>query len=341
MILFLLLFGLSSITEAADDVQLTFKAGDNIRQLAARYLHNPDLWPDILRANQLNGVHELRVGMSLKIPTKLILTVDKNFKLLRKKIQQANQQGARILAKYAITRAIEQQNKGLGKRKAGEWQVSLRLVRIGLKSADIALRKTQKKRHEQVQAILEEVKGRVQRRKTNDFYWNSVNKDSLLEEMEKLRTLANSFALIRFRDDSKLQLAADTQIVIRKMRQDRLNKQGSTGVVLYKGDLHALLGGKSRQPKQFNVKIKGVETKIKSKQFWFNKQENKAIIANYDGEMEISSAGSTVILGTNQGTVVKKNQKPVAAKNLLPMPKLLQPKNYAIVYGNFLVAMLR
>ena len=332
--LIILLYWIASITEAADNLQLTFKAGDNIRQLAATHLHNPDLWPEILHANQLNAVHELKIGMTLKIPVKLILTVDKSFKLLQEKIQQANQQGARILAKDAIRLAIKQQNQALDKRRAGEWQASLQLVNFALKNARIALHETQNKRYEQVQALLEETKGRVQRRKTVDLYWHSVNKGSLLEEMERLRTLANSYALIRFRDDSKLQLAADTQIVIRKMREDRLNKQGSTGVLLYKGDLQALLGGNSHQPKQFDIKMKGVKTKIKSNNFWFKKQGNKALIANYDGKIEVSSAGHTIILETNKGTVVKENQKPVAAKNLLAMPKLLLPENYAIVYGN-------
>lgn len=333
-LLFVLLCGLAWITEAADNVQLIFRTGDNIRQLAATHLHNPDLWPEILRANQLNAVHELRVGMTLKIPVKLILTVDESFKLLQKQIQQANQYGARILAKDAITRAIEQQNQALDKRQAGEWQACLQLLQAGLKNAEIALRESKNRRHQQVQALLEEAKGQVQRRKTSDFFWHSVKKNNFLEEMEKLRTLENSYAVIRFRDDSKLQLAADTQIVIRRMRQDRLNKQASTGVVLYKGDLHALLGGKSQQPEQFDVKIKGIKTKIKSGQFWMNKQGKKALIANYGGEIEVSSAGSTVVLKTNQGTVVKENKKPMAAKNLLPMPKLLQPENYARVYGN-------
>jgi hypothetical protein len=333
LFLALLLSGMAWITEAADNLQLTFKTGDDIRQLAATHLQNPDLWPDILYANQLSEIHELQIGMTLKIPVKLILAVDNSLKLLQKKIQQANQQGARILAKDAIIRAIKQQNQAFDKRQAGEWQASLQLVNLALKDAEIALDETENKRYEQVQALLEQAKGKVQRRKDIDLYWHSVKKGSLLGEMERLRTLANSYALVRFRDDSKLQLAADTQIIIRKMRQDRLNKEKSTGIVLYKGDLQALLGGKS-DPKQFDVKIKGIETKIKSRQFWMNKQEKRTLFANYDGEIEVSAAGSTVILKTNQGTVVKENQKPMPAKNLLPMPKPLQPENYATVYGD-------
>ncbi|MDM8545574.1 FecR domain-containing protein [Candidatus Venteria ishoeyi] len=334
LLLFSLLF--SATLQAASPsktLSVTFTGKETIRQLAQKHLHNPDLWADILHANQLQAVHELKPGTALKIPVSLILNVDKGFKQSQKTIHQAAALGAKILAKKAFNCAIDQQNLAVDARQAGLWQKSLNHINAADKEAKQALSETQKKRNEPVQAVLESLDGDVQQRKINTFYWKKAIPKQVLDEQEKLRTLNASHALIRFRDDSKLHLSENTQIVIQKMRQDRLSKQDNTGVLLNKGDLHALLGGTPNH-KQFNLEVKGVRTEIKSKDFWIDKRGKTARFANYEGEIALSSGGHTVRLKSNQGAVVKENQQPSAIKELLPAPLLSEPANYATLYAS-------
>jgi uncharacterized protein YfaP (DUF2135 family) len=327
----LLLAACLTLNVAAREITVTFKASDNVRDLAQTHLNNPDLWPDILAANGLQAVHELKPGMSLKIPVQIILRVEKTVQSAQSVIQQASRNGARILAPAPINEAIQRLAEALTARRQGEWKNAADYAVQALKQADAALAETVKQRNQPLEARLEEVIGTVENRPPGAWAWKKAKKGQVLAEQEKLRTLSNSSASIRFRDDSRLQLNANAQLLIRQMRQDNLNQRKQTGVVLQGGDVYALLTSNAQQ-KNFAVDLPGVETEVESSNFWVQKGQGTTRFANYNGKLAVKAGGAEVVLKENQGTLVKPNAQPQAPKDLLPAPDKLNPGDYAVFY---------
>jgi hypothetical protein len=317
----------------AKDIKVTYQAGDNLRSLAQTHLANPDLWPDILAANGLESVQELKPGMALNIPVTLILAVEKNIAAATEALHQAAQIGARILAATAMNKALTQHAKAQLKRRQGEWQAALNAAEIALNEARQALQETTRLRNQAGQALLENIAGTVQRRPPGGWAWQAAARNAVLVEQEKLRTLSNSFAEVRFRDDSSLRLNANAELLIQTLRADALNQRESTGVVLQGGDIYALLGGNAHN-NQFELAIAGLETEIQSANFWVGRSEGATRFANYDGEIAVSAAGEKVVLKENQGTWVTARQAPAPPRDLPPPPQNLQPADYTVIYQN-------
>ena len=112
------------------------------------------------------------------------------------------------------------------------------------------------------------------------------------------------------------------------MRANLLEDTGEAKVSLVKGDVFALLAD-SKKNDRFHLDIPGVKTKVDSKYFWVGRDKQVTRFANYDGKLEISSAGSKVILKKNQGSVILHNKKPTSPRELLTRPKLLKPESGA------------
>lgn len=316
---------------AADPVVVTVQKGENVRQIAARLLNDPDLWPDVLRANGYDSPHEIREGTVLKIPVASILTAHGKLTASEKMIQDATREGARVLAPDEIASAIDHRNQALAQREAGHWAQTIQLAATAEDDARIALEKSQKSRNLPAQAVLSQRKGRVNHRAPADTYWRDLSLGALMSEGEKVRTLSASFAEIRFRDDSRLRLNENAQIVIQKMREDRLKQRKAAQVSLVGGDIYALLKG-SRNTNPFDVKVSGVSSSIRSNDFWVDRTGAEVRYANYDGEISVTAKGKQVVLKENQGTRVKKNQAPEAPRNLLPAPELASPQDFATIY---------
>lgn len=324
---------MSSTGYSQDDGMVTIivEKNQNVREIAQKYLDNPDLWPDILHANNMMSVHELLPGMQLKIPVKMILKVEETVNRSRDLIQKATQAGARILAADAISSAIFYQNRALDERRAGRWKIALEMALRAESDARQALEISQKERDISIEAVLDSLVGKVQNRKPADLYWKNAVEKAALIEMERLRTLSRSMAEILFKDNSRIRLNENAQVVIENMREDRLNRQQKSSMVLQKGDIYALLGSVS-QKKQFDLKIPNIETKVESRKFWVDQGAKITRFANYEGKFEISSAGETVVLYENQGTSVEENKAPAPPTALLPPPEKLIPDNYTTIY---------
>lgn len=307
--------------------------GQSIRDLAKTWLNDPDLWMDILRANNLESAHEVRPGMKLMIPVKMILRTRAALDQSGVAIGKATSAGARIFAVEDISSAIANRNKALDERKSGQWKNAVKLAEMSRIEAQKALKKSLKNRDVPAQAVLTGRKGKVQRRKSSDLYWVKLPVNSVLAEQEKIRTLSESYAEILFRDNSRIRLNANSQVAIRKMRTDRLKKQETSSVVLSGGDIYALLKG-SRKKNKFDLKLTGIDTKIESNNFWIDQKGKDTKFANYDGELAVTSNGETVVLKKNQGTLVKQNRKPSFPINLIPSPRPVSPQNFTTIYSN-------
>ncbi len=314
----------ASSRAAADAVaEITVKPDQSLRDIARQYLHDPELWEDILRANHLTSPHEVAPGMTLLIPVGEIFEANAALKKAAELIHQATQAGARVFAPEMISDAAAENDAALEKRRAGNWGASRDQATAAATLAAKALDISRANQDSPVEAIVDHLQGQVHARKASDNAWQPVSKQETLAEGERIRTLSRSFADIVFRDDSRLQLKENSQAMIQKMRANLLEDTEEAKVSLIQGDVLALLSG--RRAGRFEVDVPGVDTKINSQNFWIGRDGKVTRFANYEGELEVSSAGTSVTLKENQGSIVQENEKPSAPLELLPSPGPLLP----------------
>ncbi len=302
------------------------KENQGIRDISKKYFDDPDRWEDILRANDLKSPDEIKPGMLLRIPAGVFFQAKRELEVSRRLIQKATISGAKIFAPTIIAKAIQLRDTALVKQKSGELRECINFAGLASTEGKKALKICISNQDVPAQAVVHDRKGDVHSRKPSDNLWKDVFRYDILHEGERIRTLSESSCDILFRNDSRLRLNENSQALIRKMRANMLEDTGETKVSLVKGDVFALLAA-GKKNERFQLDIPGVETKVDSKYFWVGRDRHGTRFANYDGKLEISSAGSKVVLKKNQGSVVLHNKKPTAPRELLASPRLLKPES--------------
>ncbi|GEM_PF-387279 len=311
--------------QASKALMVTIQGGESIRDLAQKYLGDADLWTEILKSSGLQSAAEIKPGMTLNISSDLVQLSQQQLQGALQAIQNATEAGAKVFAADSIAPAIALYDQAVAQRKNGEWQKSIALARAAKIKAENAGRETLAKRNTTGEAELTDRKGTVERRKPAEPVWKEAPLKAKLIENETVRTLSSSLAEITFHDDSRIRLNENSQAVIQKMRADLLAKKKESSVSLVTGNAFALLASNQKK-KNFEFNIPGVTTKVHSKNFWVQKDEQATKVANYEGEIELTSQGATVVVGENQGALVQANQKPTAPTTLLPSPSLVSPE---------------
>ncbi|HZP21487.1 MAG TPA: FecR domain-containing protein [Bauldia sp.] len=318
----------------ADDQYLTVTIGpeQTIRDVADKYLSDPDLWPEILKASGIASVADLHPGMELRIPVNEISAANKALIESIGQIQKANAAGAQIFAPEEIGKAVDLHEQALKKRIEREWVITRDLAVQSYGEATTAIEKSEAQRDQAAEAVVSDRAGAVEGQRPADLSWRGLALRSVLIEEEKVRTLSDSTAQITFRDASRLRLNANSNAVIREMRYDPLKKTDEAKVSLVEGDFYALLSNDADRAK-FNVEIPQVNAVIDSGDFWVSNKGDSAKFTNYDdAAVKVAANGGTVTLGKNEGTVVDKGEKPRSKVNVLPPPSPAAPANEGIVY---------
>ncbi|OQX03203.1 MAG: hypothetical protein BWK80_56150, partial [Desulfobacteraceae bacterium IS3] len=309
---------------------VTAEPNQGIRDISAKYLKNPDLWEDILHANGLKTADQVVPGMTLSIPVQAISQANSSLEAATKLIQQATENGAKRFAVAEIDRSVKIKDEAIEKRK-GLWAECTKLANTASDEAKKAYEISLKQQNVAVEAKVDYYQGDVHRRKTADSLWEAISKAAVLAEGETIRTLARSYADLLFSDNGRLKLGENSQAMIRKLRANILDDTEEATVSMSKGVLSALLSG-GKKGNQFKLDIPGININNESKQFFVGVGEKGAgaRIANYDeGKLEIEAKGGKVVLGKNQGSVVRENQKPSEPTDLLPSPRLIEPSDNA------------
>jgi FecR protein/Glucodextranase, domain B len=318
---------------AADaPIVVVLEEGQSLRDLAEQHLGDPDLWMEILRANDL-AVSDVRPGIEIQIPVSQIAGADRALEESLELIQKATLEGARLFAPDEIAQAIWLRDAAVAHRKAGAWDEAVRVATDASTAAEQALASALAKRDAAAEALLSDRHGWVEGQRPEDVVWSDRDVNSVLIEEEKVRTLSRSTAQITFRDDSRLRLNPNSQAVIQRMRVDPLSREEEAKVTLVEGDLYALLAGKSAR-KSFGLEIPDVDTEIDSTSFWVRHDATGSKFANYDERtLEVAAQGESVTLGKNEGTVVRSGLAPSEKMDVLISPALAAPQDDAVAYS--------
>lgn len=334
--LLLCLWGLSTRSVARDlpdEWVVVVEPGTSIRDIAAEYLDNPDLWEELLGASGLRSVTEVTPGSRLTVPWNRVSRA--NFALVGSKraISEATAAGARLFAPDLIGDAIRLRDQALVERSRREWENCFRFASDAWDGADQARVAALQSRDVVGEALLSDRSGDVQRRAAKDLVWRDAELNAVLLEEEKVRTLSASNAELLFRDESRLRLGENSQAVIQRMRVDPLTRSEQAKVSLKAGDVYALLGGGGAR-QRFELEVPGVETEMDSRDFWVSHDRRLSRFANYDDRhIKVSAKSATVVLGRNQGTLVRHGERPEPSRALLPAPRLEHPDDHAVVQG--------
>lgn len=317
----------------AETVEVRLEPDQTIRQLSERYLGDPDLWPEILRASNLASVAQLSPGQPLTIPVDLIAAAERALARCADQIRLANLAGAQLFAPDEIGGAVVLYDRALGRRIERAWVEAKDLALTSHSEATKALAISEQRRDEAAEALLSDRNGRVEAQKPKDLAWNDAQLRAVLVEEEKVRTLSDSTAQLTFRDASRLRLNANSNAIIQEMRYDPLTRHEEAKVSLVEGDFYALLAGESERT-SFAVDIPEAKARIESGDFWVSSDESGAKFTNYDDRpVSVAASGETVVLGRNEGLVLSAKGKATEKHDVLDAPRLSAPANDGVVYN--------
>lgn len=313
----------------ANDDTIRVEQGQSLRDIAEAHLGDPDLWAEILRANGLTSPAEIRPGMELIVPAAEIAAADRALAQALAAIQRATEGGARLFAPGQIERGIARYEDATVRRKAKDWAGAAKAAGEARLAANEALELAAIGRDAAAEARLTDREGSVEGRTPQELVWTDRQRDAVLIEEEKLRTLSRSSAQITFRDDSRLRLNANSQAVIRRMRSDLLSRTEEAKVSLVEGDFYALLSGKTGR-KTFELQVPEVQTEVESRSFWVRHDDSGSKFANYDdGLLRVAAKGAEVALGRNEATLVRSGEQPGDKVGLRAAAVLVAPADNA------------
>jgi len=325
--------GPATLARAAEEtITVIIGSDQTIREVAEKYLSDPDLWPEILKSSGIHSVTDLHPGMELTIPVNEISSANKALIEALGQIQKANAAGAQIFAPDEISRAVDLHEQALVQRLARQWTATKELALASLQEAVTALTKSEAQRDIAAEALVSDRAGNVEGQRPEDLSWRDLALRAVLIEEEKVRTLSDSTAQITFRDASRLRLNANSNAIIKEMRFDPLKKTQEAKVSLVEGDFYAVLN-EDKDRAKFTVDIPQVSASIDSGDFWVSNDKSGAKFTNYDDKVvKVSAGGDQVVLGKNEGTIVGKGAKPREAMAVLPAPAPISPANEGSVY---------
>lgn len=309
-----------------------FSGETTLRDFVAEHLDDPDLWPMVLRLNEMGSVADLVPGTSLQLPVQQVAFSDQALLASLQAIQKATAEGARLFAPDEIGNAISDRDTAIARRGEGAWREVVSYARSASAHAEDAYEISVQLRDQAAEALITDVHGRIEGRDPAEPAWSSRALNDILVEFERLRTLSNSTTQVTFRDLSRLRLNPNSNATIQRMRSDPLTGREVTKVSLSNGDFYALLNQLSDRD-SFEIEVPGIRTTTDSDDFWIKNDESGARFVNYDtAALDIEAEGAAVSLEENQGVVISRGKAQRA--EVLKQPLLATPLGGALVYGN-------
>lgn len=320
--------------DMADDViKVRMEPGASLRGISEKYLKNPDLWPVILRLNGIESITDLAEGRELLLPGSQVRLSTTALDTSLVEIQKANEAGAQLFAPVLIRNAIDFRDQAVVEHRNGSYQQSIAFSSKSIGRADAARAKSEEQRDVEAEARLSDRQGWVEGQKTSENGWTERELDAVLNEQEKLRTLSASTAQVVFRDASRFRLNPNSQAVIQRMRDDPLKRRKEAQISLVEGDFYALLAPESDRSR-LEVNLANVDAKIDSGSFWVSQDQDGAKFSNYDAKpVAIVSGEDTLVLGRNEGAVVRAGEAPKEKVAVIGRLTLSEPADNAIVFG--------
>ncbi|MEQ9693836.1 FecR domain-containing protein [Shimia sp. SDUM112013] len=312
---------------------ITFSGEETLRDFVARHLNDPDLWPTVLRINQVPSPADLTPGMIVQMPVQQVAFADNALLASLTAIQKATAEGARLFAPEQIGAAFENRETAIFHRGEGAWQEVVVHAEVATEHANEAFDISVQQRDRSAEALITDIHGNVEGRDPTEAAWSDRALRDILVEFERVRTLSNSTTQVTFRDLSRLRLNPNSNATIQRMRSDPLTGKEVTKVSLASGDFYALLNQLSDQD-SFEIDVPGIKTTTESNDFWIKNDDQNARFVNYDAAaLDIQAGTQNVSLGRDEGVVITPDGQALKTE-ALDRPTLTAPLGNAKVFGS-------
>ncbi len=318
----------------SEDIKIRYGDIDSLRSVAAKYLGDSDLWPLILKFNNIKQADNIPPDKIITIPAAYYKLVEHRLKKASESIHKANMNGAGILASDYMDESIRLKKEAENLKRQGNLKKALQLAGLSVRNSQRALAKALKKRKQSVSAILSQKKGIVDTKKPEESIWKDAKINQELIEKERLRTLEKSMGTIMFVDGNAFNLYENSMAVIGTMKEDVLEKTSETKIIILRGDALFYLKTMGNK-KSFSVLSPEMESNIHSANFKTSRDDTKITrISNYDGEIDVKAKGEKVTVKKNEGTKVETGKKPSPPQKLVRPPGIVMPFPSQIYFSN-------
>jgi hypothetical protein len=299
-----------------------YESAELLREYCLKTFGKSDLWYALIRHNGYKDTGEIKKGTNIKIPVQIIQSYLKKDADIQERLSNVIKSGAEIFSKEDMNTVRDKLYISDKNFKEGEFYKAQTLS----EQIIILLNKIEKICNEaanhKVKAKVYDMEGEVDKQPAGNFSWISLHKNDNLKEQDKVRTMHSSYADIIFKDESHIFLDENSMMLIKNLRENQLKKTNSSAIVMVKGDLQALLN--STNSKDFKIDIPEIKTAINSNYFWLKRNRKKDVsISNYDGTIQVASAGKSVTVKKNEGVKVKYKKPPSNPIKLLNPPQKL------------------
>lgn len=315
--------------------QMTFQSGDLTAKSVA-LTGDAAAWPVVLAFAERD---EASNAFSL---TKDALIQIKKFSQLHAKVKEGKvlftkllKAGARVFAPEELQHATLFRAEYDAQLQAGNFTELTRIGGLYLRSLELIRKEIEQKRNEDIDALIAEKNGDVNKRRGFLGEWKAAHKGELLAQADGVRTGDASFAQLAFTDGVEVMIDPNSTVVIRESKMDKLDQSVRRDIALVKGSLLTKLTESAKERNNFTFQAGTAESQVRSGKFWASAVEERRVkLSNYDGTMDVAANKGKVQLRSNEGTIVEKGKNPLPPIPLLASPQLVWNGIDSVIYSD-------
>jgi hypothetical protein len=176
----------------------------------------------------------------------------------------------------------------LAPKKAGEVKITFTAETTdkSIFTQEVSIKVTEKDESEfseQLKAQIDSFRGSVAIKKFNKKTWESITKNTVVQEGDEVLTLEKSYVVIKFPDGSMTKITENTQVLFEKLR---VSKEGKilVSIVIQKGGTYNIVQ-KMMAGSSFEVKAGSVTAGVRGTEFGVENIDDKPVIKVWSGEV--------------------------------------------------------
>lgn len=198
-------------------------------------------------------------------------------------------------------------------------------------------------------AKLSWTRNKVKSKNSQAIAWENAKEGKILYDRDAVQTLARSAAEIEFEENATLSMGANSLVIIKQIGHDPVHREKRSFMVLVDGDLRGRMAGSTEDSVYLEVATPSGTVRTRSEpqregsldfKISVNPDQSSTITV-YEGSAEVTAQGETVVVGTNQATVVALNQAPQKPGILPKQVNLKSPSSNNIFYYRHLPPKIR
>ena len=301
--------------------------GESLRELAERFLGNPEALPELLQFNRITNPAMVKPGSLIIIPGK---SRDKALEAI-------------AAAEASLQKSLEAESEVYAKNETKDAQESLKAARIAqqetnygkvLAFAELTVIKADRARlaaddramiHQE--GTLSQKIGLVEVSHDEGRSWLFVKKTEKVPVKSILRTGENSRAEVMLADGSRVQVMSGSEFQISSYLLDQRTGARNSRLKVILGEILSRIEPKKEEEGDFEVETEGASISVRGTAFLVSYDEESEVttVSVIEGSVNFNSAGDDVALSKGQGAVSKKGHAPEAPAALLAPPEGLIP----------------